>query len=67
MLKTGQIIKWNSKECKSKRRYFDVIGEPTAVEDGYTYTLSPLYKPAPKSTLRNKGFFSKFKGRLIEY
>lgn len=49
MLTIGQIIRWNRKEGRSKRRFFEVIGEPAKVLDGLKYTLMPVYKPSPKS------------------
>lgn len=65
MLQVGQIIRWNKKECNSKRRFFEVIGEPSRVPDGLKYTLSPRYKPAPRSRLKTKTIFSKHKTKII--
>jgi hypothetical protein len=64
MLTIRQHIKWNRKECGSKRMFFEVVGEPQRVIEGINYTLSPFYKPAPKSRLRNKNVFRKSKFRI---
>jgi hypothetical protein len=55
----GQLIKIKG----HKRVHLMVIN--TKLEDHTeTYTMKPVYKPSPKSRLKNKSVFSKFKMEL---
>jgi len=55
------IIKWE----KHKRTMFRT-GEPVRVLNGFDIPMKPVYRPAPKSQLRNKTIFSKFKREIIQ-
>lgn len=58
MIQVGQIVK--IKEFKSKRR----MGIVTK-SDSYSCTIEGVYKPSPKSRLKNKTKFSKHKLKLL--
>lgn len=66
MLRLGEIIKW--KEAPTKRIMLKVIEHHEVKDNGireWVFTLRPVYKPAPKSALKNKSVFSKNKHKLI--
>lgn len=52
-------------ENYNSQKLIEVIGEPKAVEYGHKYTLLPVYKPSPKSQLKVKSKFCKFKIKII--
>lgn len=59
-LKLGQIIKWK----ESKRVRFKVDGIER-LKGEFKYSLTKVYKPAPKSRLKKKTVFSKKKIEII--
>lgn len=60
-LKLGQIIKWK----ESKRIRFRITDVKRQI-DSFNYTFTKVYKPAPKSRLKNKTKFSKVKMEIIK-
>lgn len=62
MLEVGEIIK--IKGLRNKR----MVGEVCQVgidEGGYNMTIRGVYRPSPKSRLKNKTKFSKHKMRIV--
>lgn len=57
MLTKGQIIKWK----EGKKRLFFRVEESSASGA----KLSVVYKPSPRSRLKNRNLFSKNKHQLI--
>lgn len=60
-LSVGEIVR-----LSNSKRVMGEITESIKYRDEQTIKLSPVYKPAPKSTLKNKSPFSKNKFKLIQ-
>lgn len=60
MLKDGDIVKLKS-EKRNVLKF--VCGYREALAE--TYTMKLAYRPAPKSRLKNKSLFSKFKKEIL--
>lgn len=65
-LQVGQIVYYKKGQIKNKRNCLEVINSEMSIDRlGWDYKFSAVYKPSPKSQLKNKTPFSKFKTKTI--
>ena len=60
ILNFGQAIK-----IKGEKRVHLIVVDTKLEDNTETYSMKPVYRPSPKSTLNNKSVFSKFKMKVL--
>jgi len=61
MIQIGEILR-----IKGYKRMVAKVTEVKRTDSDITYSIKSAYKPSPRSRLKNKSVFSKFKNEIIK-